>query len=197
MAEVTRRKESKSSLEACTININPNYTFMPLLRQCPWGKDFGASYFAILLSSVRAIWFLLVCGCSVAKLNAAYFDPMDCSMSVSFVFHHLSGFAQIQVHWVSDAIYPSYRLLPLPPFAFTLSQHLGLSHWVSSSIRWPKHWSLRLASVLTMDIQGWFPLGLTDVISLQSKGLSKESSLVQFESINSSMLNLLYCPTLT
>ena len=31
---------------------------------------------------------------------------------------------------------------------------------------------LALASVLPMNIQGWFPLGLTGLISLQSKGLS-------------------------
>ena len=30
-----------------------------------------------------------------------------------------------------------------------------------------------LASVLAMNIQGWFPLGLTDWVSLQSKGLSR------------------------
>ena len=30
-----------------------------------------------------------------------------------------------------------------------------------------------LASVLPMNIQGWFPLGLTNLISLQSKGLSR------------------------
>ena len=30
-----------------------------------------------------------------------------------------------------------------------------------------------LASVLPMNIQGWFPLGLIDLISLQSKGLSR------------------------
>ena len=30
-----------------------------------------------------------------------------------------------------------------------------------------------LASVLSMNIQGWFPLGLTGLISLQSKGLSR------------------------
>ena len=30
-----------------------------------------------------------------------------------------------------------------------------------------------LTSVLPMDIQGWFPLGLTGLISLQSKGLSR------------------------
>ena len=32
------------------------------------------------------------------------------------------------------------------------------------------------ASVLSMNIQGWFPLGLADLISLLSKGLSKVSS---------------------
>ena len=54
------------------------------------------------------------------------------------------------------------------------------------------------ASVLPVNIQGWFPLGLTGLISLQSKGLSKESSPTpQFESINSSVLSLLYGPALT
>ena len=33
-----------------------------------------------------------------------------------------------------------------------------------------------LASVLPMNIQGWFPLGLTALISLQSKGLSRAFS---------------------
>ena len=34
-----------------------------------------------------------------------------------------------------------------------------------------------LASVLPMNIQGWLPLGLIGLISLQSKGLSKSESL--------------------
>ena len=38
-------------------------------------------------------------------------------------------------------------------------------------IRWPKYWSFASASVLPMNIQDWFPLGLTGLISLQSKGL--------------------------
>ena len=37
--------------------------------------------------------------------------------------------------------------------------------------RWPKNWSS--ASVLPMNIQGWFPLGWTGLISLQSEGLSR------------------------
>ena len=54
------------------------------------------------------------------------------------------------------------------------------------------------ASVLPVNIQGWFPLGLTGLISLLSKRLSKESSPApQFESISSLALSFLYGPTLT
>ena len=48
------------------------------------------------------------------------------------------------------------------------------------------------ASVFPTNIQGWFPLGLTGLISLLPKGLFK--SLL--ESINFSALSLLYGPTL-
>ena len=39
-------------------------------------------------------------------------------------------------------------------------------------IRWPNFGASALALVLPMSIQGWFPLGLTGLISLLSKGLS-------------------------
>ena len=51
------------------------------------------------------------------------------------------------------------------------------------------------ALVLPVIIQSWFPLRLTGLISLQSKGLLRIIS--QFESINSSGPTLLYSPTLT
>ena len=52
-------------------------------------------------------------------------------------------------------------------------------------------------SVLPMNVQDWFPLGLTDLISLQSKGLSRSSPTSQFKNINSLALSLLYGPVLT
>ena len=64
-------------------------------------------------------------------------------------------------------------------------------------IRWPKHWSFSFSIVLPMNIQDWFPLGLTDWISLQSKGLSRVFSTTTFKSINSSALSFLHSPTLT
>ena len=53
------------------------------------------------------------------------------------------------------------------------------------------------ASVFPMNIQDWFPLGWTDLISLQSKGLSRVFPTPQLKSISSSVLNFLYGPTLT
>ena len=52
-------------------------------------------------------------------------------------------------------------------------------------------------SVLLMNIQGWFPLGLTGWISLLSKGSQESSPASQFKSINSLAPRSLYGPTLT
>ena len=52
------------------------------------------------------------------------------------------------------------------------------------------------ASVLPMNIQDWFPLGLTCWISLWSKGSQESSPTLQFKSMNSSGLRFLYGPTL-
>ena len=49
------------------------------------------------------------------------------------------------------------------------------------------------ASVLPVNIQGWFPLGLTGLIFLHKGNLSKP----HFKSINSSGFSLLHGPTLT
>ena len=54
-----------------------------------------------------------------------------------------------------------------------------------------------LVSVLPVVIQGWFPLGLTGLISSRSKGLSRVFSNTTAQSINSSIFSLLYAPTLT
>ena len=50
------------------------------------------------------------------------------------------------------------------------------------------------ASVFSMNIQDFFPLELSDLISLKSKGLSRVPT-PQFKSINSLVLSFLYSPT--
>ena len=99
---------------------------------------------------------------------------MDCSMPGFPVFHYLLEFSQIHIHWIGDAILPSYPLSSPSPPALNFSQHQGLFQcWVFTSGGQNIGAS---ASVLPVNIQDWFPLGLTGLLSLQSKELSKESS---------------------
>ena len=53
------------------------------------------------------------------------------------------------------------------------------------------------ASVFPMNIKDWFLLGLTSLVSLQSKGLSRVFSNTTVQSINSLVLSFLYSSTLT
>ena len=52
-------------------------------------------------------------------------------------------------------------------------------------------------SALPMNVQDWFPLGLTSWITLQFKGLSRVFLQQQFKTINYSVFSFLYDPTLT
>ena len=58
---------------------------------------------------------------------------MDCSTSGFPVLHHLQELAQINVHWVGDAIQSSHPLSSPSPPALSLSKHQGLFQWISSS----------------------------------------------------------------
>ena len=106
---------------------------------------------------------------SIAQSCPTLWDPMDCSTPGLPVHHQLPEFTQTHVHWVSDAIQLSS---PSPP-AFSLFQHQGLFKWVSSLHQVAKVLEFQLQHVLPMNIQDWFPLGWTGLISLLSKGLSR------------------------
>ena len=87
------------------------------------------------------------------------------------VFHYLLEFAQTYARWVSDAIQPSHPLSSPTPPAFNLFQHQGLfpmSQLFASGGQ--SIGASTSASVLPMNIQGWFTFGLTGLILL-SKGL--------------------------
>ena len=59
-------------------------------------------------------------------------------------------------------------------------------------IRWPKYWKFSFSISPSNELQGWFPLGLTDLISLLSKGLSRvfSSTTVQKHQFFSTQLPL-------
>ena len=115
---------------------------------------------------------LFCCCFSVTRSCLTLCEPMDCSMPVSSVLYYLPEFAQTHVHCAGDAIKSSYPLLPPSSPALGLSQlqSLPVSQLFTSG-----GWSIRASasgSVLPMNSQDWFPLGVTGLIFLQSKGLS-------------------------
>ena len=123
---------------------------------------------------------------SVAQSCPTLCNPMDHSTPGFPVHHQPPEFTQTHVHWVGGVIQPSHPLLSASPPALNLSQHQGLFKWVSSSHQVAKSIGVSAsASDLPMNIQDWFPLGLTGLISLQSKGLSK--SLLQHHSSKASI----------
>ena len=76
---------------------------------------------------------------------------------------------------------PSHPLSSPSPPTFNLSQHEGLFQGVSSLHQVTKVLELQLQHKSLQWIQCWFPLGLTALLSLLSKGLSRvfSSTIVQ------------------
>ena len=141
-------------------------------------------------------WDRIACGwCSVIKSSPAVCHPMDCNTAGFSVLHYLLEFAQIHVlyQWcyprISSSVdpfsscllsFPASGSFPVNQFFASGSQSIGAS---------------ASASVLPMNIQGWFPL--VDWFDLAVQGILESSSVPQCESINSLRLSLLYGPTFT
>ena len=90
---------------------------------------------------------------------------MGYSMPGFPVLHHLPQLVQTHVHQVGDVMQPSCLLsFPSPASgSFLISQIYASSHrGIEAS-----------ASVLSLNIQDWFPWGLTGLVRLQSNGLSR------------------------
>ena len=112
------------------------------------------------------------CCCSVAKSCPTLFDCMGCSIpgfSVLQCLPELLKFMSTESVMSSNHLILWCSLLLLPSIfpsirVFSKESALcgGRSIGASAS-----------ASILPMNIQGWFPLGLTGLISLLSKGLSR------------------------
>ena len=103
---------------------------------------------------------------SVITWTTAYQVSLSFTISWS-----LLKFMSIVSVMLSNRLIPCRPLLLLPsifPSIRVFTNELALC------IRWPKYSAS--AFVLPMNIQAWFPLGLTGLSSLQSKGLSRDFS---------------------
>ena len=77
--------------------------------------------------------------CSVAKPCPTLCDRVDCSTPGFPVLHYLPKLAQTHIHWVTDAIQPSFPLSsPSPPVfpSIRIFSDESVLH-----IRWPNYWS--------------------------------------------------------
>ena len=120
-------------------------------------------------------------------------DPMDCSTPGFPVLHHFLESAQTHVHWVRDAIQPSYPLSPpfLLPSIFPSIR--VFSNESALRIRWPKYWNFQFSISPFSEYSGLisFRIDCFDLLAV------KESPTPRFESISSLALKLLYGPALS
>ena len=136
----------------------------------------------LLLSHSESCLTLQPHGLQNARLPCPSPSPRACSNSCPLTrWHHPT---------ISSSVIPFSSCLQSFPASgsFLMSQIFtsgGQSIGVSAS-----------ALVSPMTIQGWYPLGLTGLISFQSKGLSRIFSSTTVKIINYSVLSLLYGPTL-
>ena len=134
---------------------------------------------------------------SVTQSCPTLCDPMNRSTPGLPVHHQLPEFTQTHVHQVGNAIQPFHSLSSPSPPTFKLSQYRVFSNNSVLHIRWPKYWSFSFSISPSNEYSGLISLGLTGIISLLSKGLSRVFSSTTVQSINSLVFSLLYGPTLT
>ena len=151
-------------------------------------KDRLRSWMARLTESWVTFHITIICYCSIAQV-------CQCSDSVTPWTAAYQAFLSFTASWsllrlksiesvmscnhlilchpllLLPSIFPDFRV-----FSNELALHIG-------------GWSIGAsASVLPMNIQDWFPLGLTGLISLQPKDSQESPPAPQFESINSLVL---------
>ena len=115
------------------------------------------------------------CFCySVAKSCPTLFDLMDCSIPGFPVLHYLPELAQTHACCVGDAIL--CILSSLAPLSSHLQSFPASGSFLTSQLFASGGQSIGASAsawLLPVNIQGWFSLRLTGLISLLFKGLSR------------------------
>ena len=160
--------------------------------------DYATFFMTKLLKNYQYLWLILsVQFSSVAQSCPTLCSPMDCSTPGFPVRHQLPELVQTHVRGVGDAIQPYH---PVGPFSscllsFPASGSFQMSQFFASGDQ-----SIEVSasvSVLPMNIQDWFPLGLTSWISLQSSGFSRVFFNTTIQKDQFFGAQLIYGPTLT
>ena len=122
---------------------------------------------------------------------------MDCSMSGFPVHHCLWGLLKLMS---TELVMWSNYLILCHPFSFCLQSFLASGSFLLSQLFascGQKTGDPASVSVLPMNIQGWFPLGLTCLTPFSPRDSQESCPALQLESTSSLVLSLLYGPALT
>ena len=119
---------------------------------------------------VTGLLALALCHCLVTQLCLTPCNPMDCSMPGFLVLCYLLEFAQIESMMPSNHLILCWPLLLLPSIFSSIRVFSNELVFASGGQNIGASAS---ASVLPMNTQGWFPLGLIGLISFHFKGLSR------------------------
>ena len=152
--------------------------FIPLLflhsRGCLLFLSSGSPSLWLLLPSPHCLpWPWPLQFSSVAQSYPTLWDPMDCSMPGFLSI--ISSQSLLKLKPMELVMPPNHLILcrPLLLLPLIFPSIRIFSNESVLHIRWQNIGVSASASVLPMNIQDWFPLGLTGWIFLQSKGLSK------------------------
>ena len=94
---------------------------------------------------------------SVVQSRPTVCNPTDCSKPGFPLHHQLLEYAQIHVHWVSDAIQPSHPCHPLLLLPSIFPSIRIFSNELTLYIRWPKYW--RFSFSISLSNEWWSPWG--------------------------------------
>ena len=123
----------------------------------------------ILDAQYRIVDYRPYCRCSVAQSCPTLCDPIDSSTPGFPVLHHFPELVKLM--WCHPTILSS-----VIPFSSCLHYFPASGPFLMSQFSASGGHSIGAAasaSVFSMNIQDWFPLGLTGLISLRSKGFSR------------------------
>ena len=124
--------------------------------------------------------------CSVTQSCVTLCNPMGCSTPGFPVLQHLLELAQTHVHWVGDAIQSNHLTSVIHFSSCLLSLPASGSFPISCLFASVSQSIGASASVLPINIQGWFLLGLTRFDLLAVQGTVK--SLLQHHNSKASIL---------
>ena len=118
------------------------------------------------------------CYCSVPKSCLTLWDPVDCSTPDFPVLHYLLEFAQIHVHWVSDAnlLILSCPILLLPS---VFPRIRVFSNESVLHIRWPKYWSFNISPSSEYSGMISFRIDWFDLLVVQGFSKAFSSTTIQ------------------